>query len=107
MHVKRREKILKAAKGFRWGRRKLIKAAKVAVVKAGRHAYFDRRKKKQNARRLWTIKINAAVRPLGLSYSKFINLLLKNKIELDRKVLAEMAEKHNAAFVKLVESLKK
>ena len=84
----------------------LPKLAKVAVTKAGAHAYRDRRLKKRSARRLWQIKINAALRERGETYSKFIGKLTKAKIEVDRKVLAEIAEKQPAAFTKFVDSLK-
>ncbi len=104
-HVKRRRKILKAVKGYRHGRKKLIKLAKVAILKAGAYAYRDRRVKKRTARALWQIKLNAATRAFGLSYSKFIHLLKINNIELDRKVLADLAENNTAVFAKLIETL--
>ena len=85
-HVKKRRKLLKAVKGYKWGRKKLIKLAKTARTKAGAHAYTDRRKKKRTMRSLWQIKINAFVREYGLSYSRFINLLKVNNVEIDRKV---------------------
>ena len=81
-HVKKRRKLLSKVKGFKWGRKKLIKRAKEASVKAGAHAFVDRRKKKRTNRGLWHIKINAAVREFDLSYSKLINLLKVNKIAL-------------------------
>lgn len=105
-HVKRRKNILKQAKGFKWGRKKKIKLAKTAVKKAGVYAYRDRRNKKRDRRALWQNQINAGLRPLGLSYSKFINLLKINKIELDRKILADLAEKHPETFAKIVEKVK-
>ncbi|MDI6603031.1 MAG: 50S ribosomal protein L20, partial [Patescibacteria group bacterium] len=91
---KRRKHLLKYAKGFRWGRKAKYRLAKVAVMKAWRYAYRDRRAKKREFRALWQIKINAACRQLGLSYSKFIAGLKKNKIELDRKILATLAQNH-------------
>lgn len=106
-HVKRRKNILKKTKGYNWGRKKLIKLAKTAVNKAGQHALADRRKKKRVMRRLWQTKLNAAVRELGLSYSKFIDLLKKNGSELDRKVLSQMAETEPKAFANLVKKLQK
>ena len=106
-HVARRKRLLKKAKGYRWGRKKTIKLAKTAVLKAGAHAFHDRRYKKRTSRALWQIKINAAVREYGLSYSKFINLLKVNKIDLDRKVLAELADKQPEIFAKLVAEVKK
>jgi len=87
----RRKKILKAAKGYRGGRSKLLKTAAVAVMRSGQHAYRDRKKRKGDFRRLWIIRINAAARENGLSYSKFIMGMKKADIALDRKILAEMA----------------
>ena len=106
IHLKRRKKLLKKAKGYRWGRKKLPKLAKVAVLKAGVYAYRDRRRKKRDFRRLWQIQINAAARINGLSYSKFINGLKKSKIELDRKILAELAKNHPEIFSKIVKQIK-
>lgn len=105
-HVKRRKNILKNTKGYGWGRKKKIKQAQEAILHAGAHALKDRRNKKRNARALWQIKLNAALRPLDLSYSKFIHLLKKNKCELDRKVLSQLAEKEPKIFAKLVKSFK-
>ncbi len=105
-HVKHRKNILKQTKGYNWGRKKKIKLAKEAIIHAGAHALADRRKKKRVNRRLWQIKLNAALRPLGYKYSTFINTLKKNKCELDRKVLAEIAEKNPKAFADLVKNLK-
>lgn len=90
-HVKKRRNLLSKTKGYRNGRKNLIKQAKEAVVKAGVHAYVDRRKKKRTNRGLWQIKIGAFVREQGLSYSKFINFLKVAKVELDRKILADLA----------------
>ena len=104
-HVKKRRTLLKQAKGFRWGRKNLIKQAKTAVIKAGAYAYRDRRTKKRTARALWNIKINAGVREHGLSYSVFINALKKKKIELDRKILADLAENEPKVFKNIVESV--
>lgn len=106
MHSKRRKNVLKQTKGFRWGRKKLIKVAKTAAVKAGAYAYRDRRTKKRTARALWQVQLNAAVRQHGLSYSRFIAGLKQAKIEMDRKVLAELAEKHPNVFAKIVEKIK-
>ena len=104
--MKHRKKILKATKGYRHGRKNLIKLAKVAILKAGNYAYNDRKKKKSNFRMLWQIKINAAVRPFGLSYSKFIDKINKSKIAIDRKILADLAENNPAVFAKIVEKIK-
>lgn len=106
-HVARRKRLFAQTKGFRWGRKNTIKAAKTAINKAGAHAYRGRKEKKRVNRALWQIQINAACRQHNLSYSKFINLLKKNKIELDRKVLAEMAGKQPAVFAKIVSEVKK
>jgi large subunit ribosomal protein L20 len=105
-HAKKRRKILKAVKGYRHGRKKLIKLAKVAILKAGQYAYRDRRTKKRTVRRLWQIKLNAAVRVFELSYSKFIHALKTNKVELDRKVLADLAEHNTEIFAKIVDKVK-
>lgn len=106
-HVKKRRKLLKAVKGFKWGRKKLVKLAKTARTKAGAHAYTDRRKKKRVMRGLWMIKINAFVREHDLSYSRFINLLKINKIEVDRKILAELAVSNKEALEALINKIKK
>lgn len=106
MHAKRRKNLLKATKGFERGRKKLIKLAKTASIKAGANALRDRRAKKRTARALWQIQLNAAVREYGLSYSKFIAGLKKAKIDLDRKVLAQLAQKEPKTFAKIVEKVK-
>ncbi|MFA5023874.1 MAG: 50S ribosomal protein L20 [Patescibacteria group bacterium] len=106
-HVKKRRKLLKAVKGYKWGRKKLIKLAKTARTKAGAHAYVDRRKKKRTMRGLWQIKINAFVREYGLSYSRFINLLKINKIEVDRKILADLAVNNKETLKALITKINK
>ncbi|OGF30553.1 50S ribosomal protein L20 [Candidatus Falkowbacteria bacterium RIFOXYD2_FULL_35_9] len=106
IHSKKRRNILKKTKGYKWGRKKLIRLATTAVKKAGVQAYTGRKLKKRTSRRLWQVKLNAAVRPFDLSYSKFIGLIKKNKIELDRKVLADIAEFEPKVFEKIVEKLK-
>lgn len=103
---KRHKKLLKLTKGYRHGRKKLVRVAHQAMLKAGQHAYRDRRRKKRDFRGLWIIKINAACREHGLSYSKFIKLLHDKKIELDRKILADLAENHPEEFKKVVEKVK-
>lgn len=103
IHKNRRAKVLKQAKGFRGGRSKLYKTAKAAVMKSGQWAYRDRRAKKRDFRSLWIIRINAAVREHGISYSKFINALKKMGIELNRKTLAELAYSDKEVFSALVE----
>ncbi|MFA6428232.1 MAG: 50S ribosomal protein L20 [Candidatus Buchananbacteria bacterium] len=105
-HAKSRRNLLRQAKGFKWGRKSKIKLAKTAVTKAGVYAYRDRRNKKRDFRALWQIKLNAALRPQGFSYSKFIDALKKHQIELDRKVLSELAVKEPKIFAAIVKSLK-
>jgi large subunit ribosomal protein L20 len=106
-HVKKRRKLLKAVKGYKWGRKKLIKLAKTARTKAGAHAYVDRRKKKRTMRGLWQIKIGAFVHAHGLSYSRFINLLRVNKIEVDRKILADLAVNNKETLKALIIKINK
>ena len=99
----RRKKVLKRAKGFFSGRRKLYRTAKETVMRAMAFATRDRKQRKRHFRRLWTIRINAACRMHGITYSKFIAALKRSKINLDRKALAEIAVKDAAGFKKLVE----
>ncbi|KKT40677.1 MAG: 50S ribosomal protein L20 [Candidatus Giovannonibacteria bacterium GW2011_GWA2_44_13b] len=101
--LKRRRKVLSQTKGFRWQRSKKERAAKEALLHAGRHAFQDRRKKKGNFRALWNIKINAASRENGISYSKLIDKLNKANVRLNRKVLSELAEKHPEVFKQVLE----
>ena len=93
-------------KGMKWGRKSKIRLAKPASLKAGQYAFRDRRAKKRDFRKLWTLKINAAVRPLGLSYSRLINALKVKNVELDRKSLAFLAEHKPEVFQKIVETVK-
>ncbi len=95
---RRHKKILSKAKGYYNARRKVFRAAKQAVIKAGQYAYRDRRAKKRDFRALWITRINAAARPLGLSYSRLINGLTLAGIEVDRKMLADLAVHDAAAF---------
>lgn len=103
---KRRKNILKKAKGYKWGRKSKYRLAKDALRHAWTHAFKDRKRKKREFRRLWQIKINAAVREKGITYSKFINQLKKANIEIDRKVLAQLAEKKPKLFDKIIEKVK-
>lgn len=104
---RRRKKILKSARGY-WGARKNVyTVAKNAVEKGMVYAYRDRRNKKRVFRRLWIARINAAVRPFGLSYSRFIHLLNESDIELNRKVLADLAMNHPQTFEKIVHTVNK
>ena len=102
--LKRRRKTLKYAKGFKWGGKSKERLARERLLHAWSHAFKDRRRKKRDFRRLWQIKINAASRESGMSYSKLIHALKKADIKLDRKVLAELAEKEPMAFKKVVEA---
>jgi len=103
---KRRKHLLKYAKGFRWGRKSKYKLAKDALYHAWRYAYRDRKAKKREFRALWQIQINAACRQQGLFYSKFIHGLKQKKIELDRKILSDLAQNHPQIFEKIVEKMK-
>ena len=103
---KRHKKILKKAKGYYNGRRKVYRAAKQAVIKAGQYAFRDRRVKKREFRALWIARINAGIRPHGLSYSRFINGLKLAGIEVDRKVLADLAVHDADASAALAEQAK-
>ena len=100
----RHKKILALAKGYRGRRKNVYRIAKQAVMKAGQYAYRDRRQRKRQFRALWIARINAAARELGLKYSTFMNGLKKAQIEVDRKVLADLAVNDTAAFNALVES---
>lgn len=103
---RKHKKVLKLAKGYWMTRHKQFKKAKEAVLHAGAYAFAGRKLKKRDFRTLWIIRLNAALRTLGLTYSKFINQLRSKKVELDRKVLAQIAVEHPKAFEKLVEKVK-
>ena len=102
---RRRKKVLKQARGFRHGR-KLLRQAYGALDRGMAMAYTGRKQKKQQYRRLWTVRLNAACRPAGLTYSRFINGLKRAGVTLDRKCLADLAATDAAAFAKLVETAK-
>ncbi|MCC5879051.1 MAG: 50S ribosomal protein L20 [Idiomarina sp.] len=102
----RHKKILKQAKGYYGARSRVFRVAKQAVTKAGQYAYRDRRAKKRTFRQLWIVRINAAARQSGLSYSRFINGLKKASIEIDRKILADIAVHDQKGFAALVEKAK-
>ncbi|PZO94013.1 MAG: 50S ribosomal protein L20, partial [Haemophilus parainfluenzae] len=102
----RHKKILKLAKGYRGRRKNVYSIAKQAVMKAGQYAYRDRRQRKRQFRQLWIARINAAARLNGLTYSTFMNGLKRASIDIDRKVLAELAVNNKDAFAKLVEQVK-
>jgi len=98
----RRKKIIKQAKGFKWQRKSNFRLAKDALKHAWTYAYRDRRAKKRDFRQLWQIKISAASRTNGVSYSKFLHLLKKNNVEVDRKILAQLAEFHSDIFKRII-----
>jgi large subunit ribosomal protein L20 len=102
----RHKKILKKAKGYYGARSRIFRAAKQAVIKAGQYAFRDRRQKKRQFRALWIIRINAAVRQNGMSYSRFMNGLKKAGIEIDRKILADLAVSDKTAFKAIVDKIK-
>ena len=101
------KKILKLAKGYRGRRKNVYRVAKQAVMKAGQYAYRDRRQKKRQFRTLWIARINAGAREFGLTYSRFMNGLKKAAVDIDRKVLSDLAVFDKPAFEALVETAKK
>lgn len=107
IHLKRRKNLLKNAKGYRAGRKNLPKLAKVAITKAGVYAKRDRKVKKRIFRRLWLVRLNAALkqRDQKLNYSRFIKALKDNNIELDRKILSQIAKNHPQVFDAILKEL--
>ncbi|PTY36838.1 50S ribosomal protein L20 [Saccharospirillum sp. MSK14-1] len=103
---RRHKKVLKQAKGYYGARSRVFRVAKQAVIKAGQYAYRDRRQRKRQFRALWIARINAEARVNGLSYSKFIAGLKKSSIEIDRKILADLAVHDKVAFTALTEKAK-
>lgn len=103
---RRHKKVLKAAKGYYGARSRVYRVAKQAVIKAGQYAYRDRRQRRRQIRSLWIVRINAAAREHGISYSVFMNGLKKADIQLDRKVLAEMAVADKPGFASLAALVK-
>ncbi|WP_028669578.1 50S ribosomal protein L20 [Saccharospirillum impatiens] len=103
---RRHKKVLDQAKGYYGARSRVFRVAKQAVIKAGQYAYRDRRQRKRQFRALWIARINAEARVNGLSYSKFINGLKKATIEIDRKILADLAVNDKVAFAALTEQAK-
>ena len=103
---RKHKKVLKLAKGYWMSRSKQIKKAKEAVLHAGQYAFNGRKLKKRDFRQLWIVRLNAAVRQAGLSYSKFIALLKAKNVAIDRKVLSQIAVDHPQVFTKIVEKLK-
>lgn len=104
--AKRRRKILRYAKGFRWSRKSKERAAREALLHAWSHAFADRKRKKREFRTLWNIKINAGAREHGLSYSRLIAGLKAKRIELDRKILADLAEYEPEVFERIVAAVR-
>ena len=102
-HSKKRRRLLKKVKGYKWGRKNLLKAAKIASIKAGAHAYRDRRNKKRDFRALWQIKIGAFARQHDLSYSRLMNLLKEANIKVDRKILADLAVNNKKVLTAVIE----
>ena len=102
---KRHKKVLKQAKGYRGARSRTYKVAKQAVMRAGQYAYRDRRAKKRNFRGLWIQRINAGVREHGMSYSQFINGIKKAEIDIDRKILADIAKNNPTTFKFIVDKI--
>jgi large subunit ribosomal protein L20 len=98
--------LLKRARGFKQSRRRRIQTAKEALLHAGQYAYEGRKLRKRDLRALWIIRLNAAARENGLSYSKLIGLLKKAKVEIDRKILADIAASDSGTFKKIVDSIK-
>jgi len=103
---KHREKVLKATKGFRWGRKSKERAAKEALLHAWTRSFHGRKEKKRNYRMLWNVRVNAGARAEGISYSKLIAALKAKKIKLDRKILANLAKEHPEVFKKIVAFVK-
>ena len=103
---RKHREMLGRARGFKQSRRRRIQVAKEALLHAGQYAYHGRRLKKRDLRALWIIRLNAAVRENGMSYSRFVAALKTKKIELDRKILADIAANDSATFAKIVKEIK-
>jgi len=103
---KKRKKLFLQTKGFKHGRKKLVRQAHQAILRAKTHEYRDRRTKKRNFRRIWIVKINAFCRLHGMTYSIFIKKLKDNKIELDRKILADLAQNNEEELEKIIAKVK-
>lgn len=104
--LKTRRNVLKAVKGYRHGRKSKERMANEAIVHAGTYAFAHRRDKKGDFRRLWNVRMSAALKENGLSYSKFIGNMKKANVALDRKILADLAENHPDTFKKVIEAVK-
>ncbi len=107
IHSKRRRNILADAKGYRWGRKSRLTLAQTAVTKAGAHAYMDRKRKKREFRALWLIRLNAALRTHGTTYSRFIHAFKTKNVAMDRKILATLALEQPTIFQKIVAEVTK
>ncbi len=105
--TKKRRKLLKLAKGYKWGRKNTKRRAKEAVLHSFQHSYQGRKQKKRDFRRLWNVRLNAILRTLGSKYSEFIHLLKNNQVELNRKVLSELAKDYPQTFSQLLTELKR
>ncbi|MDH5442087.1 MAG: 50S ribosomal protein L20 [Candidatus Nomurabacteria bacterium] len=103
---KSRKNVLAQVKGYRFGRSTKKKQAKEAIMHAGAHAFAHRRSKKRTFRQLWNIRINAAIRPLGMTYSRFIDALTKKNVSINRKMLSELAQDHPETFEKVANEVK-
>lgn len=106
LSAKRHRKVKKAARGYKHAARRRVKVAKEALLHAGQYAYIGRKLKKRDLRRLWIVRLNAAAREHGLSYSKLIAGLKKEKIEIDRKILSDIAISDSDTFTKIVDQVK-
>jgi large subunit ribosomal protein L20 len=104
--LKRRRNVLKQVKGYRFGRSTKERQAREAIAHAGSHAFAHRRDKKNDRRRLWQVRLNAALRPLGITYSKFIALLVGKKVILDRKILSDIAHNNPQTFERILNQVK-
>ena len=104
--LKRRKNVLAAVKGYRFGRSSKEREAKIAIAHAGVYSFAHRKDKKSDFRGLWMVRINAAVRPLGLSFSKFIDMMKKKGFDLNRKMLSEIAQQSPEAFSRIVDQAK-
>lgn len=104
--IKRRRNVLAQVKGYRFGRSSKERQAREAIAHAGSYSFAHRRDKKNDRRRMWQVKLNAALRPLGFSYSKFINALKVKNISLDRKVLSDIAQNNPQSFERIINTVK-
>lgn len=104
--AKRHRKVKKKAKGFKHARSRRVGAAKEALLHAGQYAFVGRKQKRRNLRKLWIVRLNAAAREHGLKYSELMNKLKKNKVELDRKILSDIAIKDPDTFKRIISELK-